>query len=463
MGTLHHSPQQNNSKKYQSSNPEFEKTEELEVDSVTRKPLPLKFILGLITIFILSSIIIGTIFLLSKKSTAPINSVEHQLTEVEGTPTWFYDNLTGQPISHSGTQYDTAGNPILGHGGQPQKISIKQAEQAASEINSQPTFCIQIPNGIDGARPQTGLNQASIVFEAIAEAGITRFAAIFKNPINQTAIGPIRSLRVYHLDWVSPFDCTIIHAGGADDALSAVSTGYKHLSESYTYMWRSTGIWTRSGFVGYYAPNNLLTSGPLLADFHRQKENDQRSYPKSFSRLTPEESLIQKQLTEKSTEQTEQDQSTNPTYKKVSNIHIRFNWQTSFNVDYLYNSNTNTYARSFQNGEKHLSYTCENTKNKPTPALDCGTPTQVNPDVVIVMRVKQHTSPLDHYHEDITTIGSGSAYIFQNGTVLEGTWHKLNRESQIVFKNQQGEEIKLKPGRIWLSAIPESYGKITYD
>ena len=79
------------------------------------------------------------------------------------------------------------------------------------------------------------------------------------------------------------------------------------------------------------------------------------------------------------------------------------------------------------------------------------------------MRVKQHTSTLDHYHEDITTIGSGLAYIFQNGIVLEGTWHKLNRESQIVFKNQQGEEIKLKPGRIWLSVIPESYGKITYD
>ena len=306
MGTLHHSPQQNNSKKHQASNSESEETEEIESSNVTKKPLPLKFILGLITVFILSSIIIGTIFLFLQKSTAPINSVENQLTEVEGTPTWFYDNLTGQPISHSGTQYDTTGNPILGHDGQPQKFSIKQAEQTANEINSQPTFCIQIPNGMDGARPQTGLNQASIVFEAIAEAGITRFAAIFKNPINQTAIGPIRSLRVYHLDWVSPFDCTIIHAGGADDALSAVSTGYKHLSESYIYMWRSTGIWTRSGFTGYYAPNNLLTSGPLLADFHRQKENDQRSYPKSFSRLTPEDSLTQKQLVEKSTEQTEQ-------------------------------------------------------------------------------------------------------------------------------------------------------------
>ncbi len=463
MGTLHHPPQQNNSKKHHPSNSESEEIEEIETSNVTKKPLPLKFILGLIVILILSSIIIGVIFLFLQKSTNTPNSIEHQLTEVEGTPTWFYDNLTGQPISHSGTQYDASGNPILDNNNQPQKFSIKQAEQVANEINSQPTFCIQIPNGMDGARPQTGLNQASVVFEAIAEAGITRFAAIFKNPINQTAIGPIRSLRVYHLDWVTPFDCTIIHAGGADDALSAVSTGYKHLSESFTYMWRSTGTWTRSGFIGYYAPNNLLTSGSLLADFHRQKENDQRSYPKSFARLTPEESLTQKQSVEKSTEQTEQNQSTDSTYKKVSNIHIHFNWQAGFNVDYLYNPNTNTYLRSFQNGEKHLSYTCENTKNKPTPALDCSTPVQIAPEVVVVMRVKQHTSPLDHYHEDITTIGSGPAYIFQNGTVLEGTWHKSSRESQFIFKNQQGEEIKLKPGRTWLSAIPESYGEITYD
>ena len=79
------------------------------------------------------------------------------------------------------------------------------------------------------------------------------------------------------------------------------------------------------------------------------------------------------------------------------------------------------------------------------------------------MRVKPRTSPLDHYHEDITTIGSGSAYIFQNGTVFEGSWHKSDRSSQIIFKDSNGEIIKLKPGRTWISAIPESYGKISYD
>ena len=132
-------------------------------------------------------------------------------------------------------------------------------------------------------------------------------------------------------------------------------------------------------------------------------------------------------------------------------------------MSYLYNQNTDTYFRSFQNGEKHLSYTCEHTKEQPSPHFDCPAPTQINPDVVIVMRVKQRTSPLDHYHEDITTIGSGSAYIFQNGTVFEGSWHKSDRSSQIIFKDSNGKIIKLKPGRTWISAIPESYGKISYD
>ena len=79
------------------------------------------------------------------------------------------------------------------------------------------------------------------------------------------------------------------------------------------------------------------------------------------------------------------------------------------------------------------------------------------------MRVKERTSPLDGYHEDITTTGSGKVHIFQNGTVFEGAWHKANRESQISFKTTTGEEIKLKPGRTWISAIPDSYGKLSYE
>ena len=77
--------------------------------------------------------------------------------------------------------------------------------------NKSPVYCIQMPNGMDVSYPRahTGLHDAKIVFEAIAEAGITRFAAIYQNPEN-SAIGPIRSLRLYYLDWILKITLVII-------------------------------------------------------------------------------------------------------------------------------------------------------------------------------------------------------------------------------------------------------------
>ena len=50
------------------------------------------------------------------------------------------------------------------------------------------------------ARPQSGLDKASIVYEAIAEGGITRFLAIY-GTYQAEKIGPVRSARTYYIDW----------------------------------------------------------------------------------------------------------------------------------------------------------------------------------------------------------------------------------------------------------------------
>ena len=136
-------------------------------------------------------------------------------------------------------------------------------ELASEALITAPTYCIQIPNGTDGARPQVGLNEAGVIFEAIAEAGITRFAAIYQNPTS-AAIGPIRSLRLYYLQWDTPFDCTVVHAGGADDALAALRQGgYKDLTENYSYMYRDNN--------GVRRWNNLFTTGALLTAMNNDR------------------------------------------------------------------------------------------------------------------------------------------------------------------------------------------------
>lgn len=321
-----------------------------------------------------------------------------------------------------------------------------------AKLNDSPIFCIQVPNGTDGARPHAGLSEAAIVYEAIAEAGITRFAAVFQNPVG-TAIGPIRSLRLYYLEWDTPLGCTIVHAGGADDAIAALrSGGYNEIDEG-TYNWRDG--------ADYIAPNNLFTDYKNLKFFAEQNGLEKSgSKAKVYPRLLPTEAEeIRKENQAAAADKTDENgnvvKSTTPL---VTDIAINFGNFPDFNTRYTYNKETGLYARSYENGEEELSYNC--TKEIPVMSRDCEQ-SQVTPSAVVAMEVEEWLDD-DNYHQVIQAIGEGTAYIFQNGTATKGTWSKASRASQIVFKDEKGDEISFAPGMLWISAIPRGTGSVEY-
>lgn len=315
-------------------------------------------------------------------------------------------------------------------------------EISDSSINHAPTFCVQIPNGsTDGARPQAGLKSAGVVFEAIAETGITRFAAIFQQP-DTGIIGPIRSLRPYYLSWDTPFDCTVVHDGGSPEALAEVGNGkYRNLDEDFNYMWKindSSRLW-----------NNVFTSPAKLMEFNQAKSYNSSS-PKVFPRLKPDEVIIAKICSE---EQLDCDDSTN-----VNHIRTQFTNLQDYTVHYTYDRASNTYLRSYENGLDHLAYAC------PAGVDDfsnCGEPQQVAPSVVIAMRVQENTMD-DGYHEHIQTVGEGKAQIFQNGTMIEATWKKVAQDRQIEFRDVEGNVISFTPGQIWIAAVPQ-FGNVSWE
>ena len=61
-----------------------------------------------------------------------------------------------------------------------------------------------------------------MVFEAVAEGGITRFLALYQEA-QPNLMGPVRSVRPYYLDWLMQFNGSIAHVGGAPKALEALS------------------------------------------------------------------------------------------------------------------------------------------------------------------------------------------------------------------------------------------------
>lgn len=328
-------------------------------------------------------------------------------------------------------------------------------EISSKSENSLPTFCIQTPNGTDGARPQAGLDKAGVIFEAIAEAGITRLAAIYQGP-KTSVIGPIRSLRLYYLQWDTPFDCTIVHAGGADDALAAVKNGgYKDLTESVTYMYRGSSNTRRW--------NNLFTTGIMLNQFATDYGYT-TSKVNGFTRMTPDESdkaRVDETVAEKLNIIKPAVSNTSEIKPKAANITIRFGALPTYNVTYTYDAKTNKYNRAYENNNINEILSCPDGDNgKVDPEKVCQKVSYLTPSVVVAMVVQERKAS-DNYHEDITAIGSGEAYIFQNGTVIHGGWSKQTDKDQIKFNDSTGREVKLAPGQTIIEAVP-TYGAIEY-
>ncbi len=104
------------------------------------------------------------------------------------------------------------------------------------------------------ARPQSGLGDADVVYEILAEGDITRFAAFYhsRSPVK---VGPVRSIRPYYVDVAAAMDAVLVHAGWSQEAMNRVDAGgVDHFDEVYgdrVYYWRSPDR---------KQPHNLYTS-----------------------------------------------------------------------------------------------------------------------------------------------------------------------------------------------------------
>ena len=137
------------------------------------------------------------------------------------------------------------------------KLSPLTGLAVAPDLADRPITAIVIENHPD-ARPQSGLSQAGVVYEALAEGGITRFLAFFGDQ-QAGNLGPVRSVRTYFVDWTLEFDAPLAHAGGNADALDLIGPlGMKNMDGL------GIGAPTFYRTNDRYAPHNLYTSGALL-------------------------------------------------------------------------------------------------------------------------------------------------------------------------------------------------------
>jgi hypothetical protein len=289
--------------------------------------------------------------------------------------------------------------------------------QVDPSLINRPVTGIMIENSQD-ARPQSGLQDAGVVYEAVAEGGITRFIGLFQDTRPQY-IGPVRSLRPYYLELAAPFQASIVHVGGSPDALSTVRNGnYRDLDQFF-----NSGYFTR--ITARYAPHNVYTSFDRLDALNQAK-----GYTTSHFTIWPRKP--DKKLAV-------------PTAKTID-ISIS---SADFYSHYAYDSATNSYNRS-EGGEPHLELV----------SADDKTGVQIHPKVIIAL-VMAYSIAADGQHSVYADTGSGTAYVFQDGGVVQGTWDKADNSSQIAFKDAAGAPLKLNAGQTWLTLVADP-AKVAY-
>lgn len=283
------------------------------------------------------------------------------------------------------------------------------------EDESRAVTAVMIENFAPDSRPQSGLKEAGVIYEAIAEGGITRFLALYQQE-KPELIGPVRSLRMYYVDWVAPYNASIVHVGGSAAALAEVRSGtYRDIDEmsnTHTY-WRATDR---------YAPHNVYTSFEKIDALNADKQYHQslfKSFPRTDGKPVPT--------------------------PDATSIDINFS-SAQYNTHYDYDPQSNVYLR-YVGGAIH-----EDREKGP-----------ITPSVVVAMVVDMTHVIEDGYRESIKTSGSGRAVIFQNGTTKEATWRKGERSEPLEIVDDTGEPIQLNRGQTWIAATPTVGGGIAWQ
>ena len=273
-------------------------------------------------------------------------------------------------------------------------------------IETPTVLAVMVDNSID-AWPQSGLDQAFLVIETLAEGRIPRFVAFYSADQTVEKIGPVRSARPYFIDWASAFGAVFAHVGGSPAALFELqSASVADLNQYYfgEYFWRS---------YDRYAPHNVYTSTELLNEAAAVRTDDE---PRSLFWSFKEDAALDARG-----DQTE-----------IATADFGFE---EYFVEWSYDRESNTYVRT-QGGSRIL--------------LQDGA--EVIADNVVVMQTQMEV--LDAIgRREIRTIGEGEARVYQDGIVIEATWKKETEEDPLLFFTAEGNEIKMNAGKTWIEVV----------
>ncbi len=276
-------------------------------------------------------------------------------------------------------------------------------------------------DNVGEAKPQTGINDAAIVYEITVEGGLTRLLAVFKDVDKEKTIGPVRSARPVFIDYVLENDSIFVHFGYSARAQRDIAN---------LKINNVNGLVTDSAFwrtSEKKAPHNVLTNMSKVLEYAQKKE---------YRTTTSQRSVLNYVVDEVEIED-----------GQIANT-VNIPYTSSNKVSFKYNQETKRYER-YVNGKLEKDWTsgeARTTKN------------------IIVTFAHNYTTDEDpgYGRQEIENIGNLKGYYITNGQVMEIVCSKTSRNSKTVYKDKNGKEIQVNDGNTYIQIVPIDT-KVTFE
>lgn len=342
--------------------------------------------------------VLGLLLMMAVLTGCQKKEVNESIAEIEPSPT-----AAAEPIVTEAPVVET-------HEGEAR--SLLTGLWVPEEENTERPYAVMF-NNIEYASPQSGISESDILYEALAEGGITRLMGIIQKP-SGNRIGSVRSARHYFVSVADEYDAIFVHYGQTKYALSKIAE--LDVDNLSGLEWVGNVVFYRDKNIK--TPHNAFASAEGIAGGMKEKE-----YRTEYRENLSQHFNFYEEDTEFEGE--------------PANL-VKLGFSSYASPYFEYNKGEGLYYRS----------------QYEAPHKDAVTEEQLAFKNIIIQLVSESNIDKNGYQDIDFTNATGKGYYISNGHVQEITWEKSESGKAMRYLDTDGKLLKINPGKTYVALYP---------
>jgi len=287
-------------------------------------------------------------------------------------------------------------------------------------------------NNHSRALPQSGISEAEIIYEVLAEGNITRLVAIF-HQLQSPRIGPVRSTRDYFVDFAIAYDSVFVHHGGSPSGYARLRNlnvdRLDGMALEGTVFWRDPERRKVPALIEHssYTGMEQLETAMETRNIRRERlEDDNMGFAFNLDEVPFETIAL----------------ASGGDFSPCLELTVPFS--QGYPRRFVYDPETMTYAVYNVHGP-HIDEDIEDEEEA-----------QLHVTNILVQHTRMWLTGDAEGRREVVTIGSGTGYLAAEGGIVNVRWERDSHQTPTRWYFMNGEPITLIPGQTWINVLQDT-------